>query len=333
MDLPRTLLGVTALLSLAAAPAGAPTANPRELGRVHWGRDLSAALAASGASGRPVLALFQEIPGCATCVGFGQGPLSHPLLVEAIEREFVPLAIHNNASSGPDRAALELLREPAWNNPVMRFLDARGRDVLPRRDGLHGPDEIAARLVAALTASRRPVPGYLRLVTDELSGERQTAVYTMHCFWEGEAALAPIPGVRGTRAVFAAGQEGVEVRFDPAAITRAALDQRAKRLGYEGVTSEGVRSAPASDQLRHLNASPLSRLPLTPLQASRLNAALAAGEDPSLWLSPFQRTLAASVAALAVREPRVFDALERPTRWDRLAAYQDALLARLASVR
>ena len=322
-----------ALLSLAATPASAPGANPRELGRVHWGRDLASALRASGETGRPVLALFQEIPGCATCVGFGQGPLTHPLLVEAIEREFVPLAIHNNASAGPDREALERFREPAWNNPVMRFLDARGRDLLPRRDGLYGPDEIAVRLVAALAASHRPVPDYLRLVAEELSGERQTAVYTMHCFWEGEAALAPLPGVRGTRAVFAGGREGVEVRFDPAAIARAALDQRAKRMGYEVYAGESVRSAPPSDQLRQLNASPLSHLPLTPLQASRISAALAAREDPSHWLSPAQRKLSAEIAALAVREPRAFESLERPRRWDQLAAYQDELLARLAGVR
>lgn len=328
MRLLAPILGLIALSAVAPAAAA-----PRELGRVHWGRDLTRALAESKRDGRPVLALFQEIPGCATCVGFGEGPLAHPLLVEAIEHEFVPLAVHNNAPSGPDREARERFREPAWNNPVMRFLDAHGRDVLPRQDALYGPDQVAARLVAVLSAAHRPVPGYLRLVAEELSGERASAVYTMHCFWEGEAALARIPGVRGTRAVFAGGREGVEVRFDPAAIARPALDRQAARLGYARHDTGAVRAAPASDQLRHLRASPLALLPLTARQAGLVNAALAAGDDPLLGLSPAQRRLAGAVAARAANEPHAFDGLERPARWDALAEYQDQLLVRLAGVR
>ena len=34
-----------------------------ELGRVNWGRDLDAAKAKSAESGKPILVLFQEIPG------------------------------------------------------------------------------------------------------------------------------------------------------------------------------------------------------------------------------------------------------------------------------
>ena len=37
--------------------------GPRELGRVHFSRDFAATLAAAKKSGRPVLALFQEVPG------------------------------------------------------------------------------------------------------------------------------------------------------------------------------------------------------------------------------------------------------------------------------
>lgn len=38
-------------------------AGTPETGRVEWGRDLEAALAQSRMDGRPVLVLFQEIPG------------------------------------------------------------------------------------------------------------------------------------------------------------------------------------------------------------------------------------------------------------------------------
>ena len=40
--------------------------------------------------------LFQEVPGCSTCRNYGHNVLSHPLMVEAIESLFVPLAIFNN---------------------------------------------------------------------------------------------------------------------------------------------------------------------------------------------------------------------------------------------
>ena len=38
-------------------------AAPPELGKVEWSRDLDAAYAESSKSGRPVLLLFQEVPG------------------------------------------------------------------------------------------------------------------------------------------------------------------------------------------------------------------------------------------------------------------------------
>jgi len=52
------------LTSLLAATAGL-TSNetPRELGLVDWGRRLEPALELAGETSRPVLLLFQEIPG------------------------------------------------------------------------------------------------------------------------------------------------------------------------------------------------------------------------------------------------------------------------------
>ena len=37
--------------------------NPIEAGKVKWGRDLDAALAASEETGKPLFVLFQEVPG------------------------------------------------------------------------------------------------------------------------------------------------------------------------------------------------------------------------------------------------------------------------------
>lgn len=72
----------------------------RELGDVAWLRDLDAGLAVAAEQRKPVLLLFQEVPGCSTCVRFGQDVLTHPLMVELIADRFVPVAIFNNRPGG-----------------------------------------------------------------------------------------------------------------------------------------------------------------------------------------------------------------------------------------
>ena len=67
-----------------------------ELGKVQWYRDYDEALSIAKQEDKNVLILFQEVPGCATCRNYGHNVLSHPLMVEAIENLFVPLAIFNN---------------------------------------------------------------------------------------------------------------------------------------------------------------------------------------------------------------------------------------------
>ena len=58
------MLAVIMVLTLCASAYGSQTAtNPVEVGDVNWGRDFDAALAMSAASGKPVLVLFQEVPG------------------------------------------------------------------------------------------------------------------------------------------------------------------------------------------------------------------------------------------------------------------------------
>lgn len=137
--------------------------QPEEAGTVVWGRDLDHALSASKQSGRPVFALFQEIPGCAGCQQFGRDVMSNPLIVEAIETEFTPLLIHNN-KPGADSEVLHWFGEPAWNYQVVRFLDATAKDILPRRDQVWDTGGIAERMIATLKSVKRPVPRYLSLL-------------------------------------------------------------------------------------------------------------------------------------------------------------------------
>ena len=121
-------------LLMVATWVAAAAETPKELGDVRWGRDYNVAAERSAETGKPILILFQEVPGCHGCIQFGQETLSHPLIVDAIESEFVPLAIRNNAPSGHDLEILRRFQEPAWNYQVMRFVDAEGKDIIPRRD-------------------------------------------------------------------------------------------------------------------------------------------------------------------------------------------------------
>ncbi|MEZ6018343.1 MAG: hypothetical protein R3F49_24810 [Planctomycetota bacterium] len=65
MHLSSTALVALGLPSACPAPMQEPalTDAPRELGAVAWQRKLEPALDASRATGRPVLLLFQEVPG------------------------------------------------------------------------------------------------------------------------------------------------------------------------------------------------------------------------------------------------------------------------------
>lgn len=316
------------LLALACPQLVQASDSHRELGAVRWRTQLEPALAEAKRTGRPMLVLFQEIPGCATCTGFGDGPLSHPLVVEAIESAFVPLAIHNNRP-GEDAKVLARFREPAWNNPVMRFVNASGQDIVPRRDGLYDTREVTARLVEVLEAADRPVPDYLRLVSHELRRGTATVTVGTHCFWEGEARLGGVEGVTRTRAVYCEGGEAVEVTYDP---TRVAPTQLAKVAESRVLPARRNTPAPESDQKRHLRFSSLRYLPLTELQAARIDAALAVKGDATRWLSPRQRALAAQVALVLARDPHAFDGWVRPERDEALARYQRRLEMRVGWV-
>ena len=195
----------------------------RELGAVQWGRDLDAALARSAQDGRPVFVLFQEVPGCSTCVSFGEQVLSHPLLVEAIETEFHPVFVYNNRP-GRDAEILERFDEPAWNNPVVRLLDSDGNDLISRRAGVWTPHRMGERMVQALDVAGRNIPRFLHETVDETRPRsEERATFGMDCYWRGEACLGAIPGILSSRTGFLGGSEVVEVRFDPDTTTYESL--------------------------------------------------------------------------------------------------------------
>lgn len=343
--LPHTLLALFAALCPQDADA-----QPPELGAVRFRADFDAALRDARASKKPVFLLFDEIPGCATCTGFGAGPLSHPLLVEAIETEFVPVAVHNNRA-GADAEVLKRYGEPAWNNPVVRFVDADGKDVIPRKDGVWSTGGIAARMVAALDAARRPVPAWLALAAEETSPSSiERVTFAMHCYWEGQAALGGLHGVAGVMPGAIDGGEVVEVLYRPDRVSLADLVKTADRLdcaadvyvanetdatAARAIVGDRVhvggkmRAAPASEYLYHLLHSNLRFLPLTELQATRVNSDLGSSKDASRWLTPSQQALLARIDRRLRDDPHALAGLERPTDVAEFAAYTRRLVAKL----
>ena len=157
----------------------------QELGTVNWQRNYDEALRLSEEQNKPVLLLFQEVPGCATCRNYGKNVLSHPLLVEGIENEFIPLAIFNN-KGGDDRRILQKYNEPTWNNPVLRIVDAQGKDIIPRVASKYSPLSVLTAMTVALEKQGIEIPIYLQLLKDELSilegSDHKIAYYKMFCF-------------------------------------------------------------------------------------------------------------------------------------------------------
>lgn len=321
--------GAAALLGTIALGAGAWSwddviragmKQPEELGQIRWSRDFAAAEAEAARLGRPLLVLFSEVPGCQTCKLFGGGPLSHPLIVEAAESLFVPVAVYNNAG-GADEAILKSFGEPAWNNPVIRVMGASRKDLAPRLADDWSVRGVAGAMALGLKAAEQPVPKWLALLAEEAGVRRtDTAVFAMHCFWEGEAKLGAIEGVVGTRPGFLDGHEVVEATYNPDAVSFKLLLMRAREAGCVSrvyprdrtqarvtasvapeaaapITEEAVRPAP-DDALYYLDQSPIRAVPMTPMQAMRTNAALGRGVgDAAEWLSPRQAAFAEVVRA------------------------------------
>lgn len=245
-------------------PEGGPQ-NPVEVGKVSWGRDYETALAVAKKSGKPLFVLFQEVPGCAGCKQFGRDVLGDAKVVKAIEENFVPLLIHNN-KGGKDAELIEKFSEPAWNYQVVRFLDAEGHDLIPRKDRVWEAPELMQRLMLALEKAGRP-----KIKT---SSTARVAI-AQSCFWTGEMKIGAIDGVVRTEAGFLAGNEVTLVDFDPAKISLPELTRKAKAEGVASQVFEsidGYQKAPDSDQKRQLQGTKYAKLKLTPEQATKVNA-------------------------------------------------------------
>ncbi len=260
----------------------------RELGDVAWLRDLDAGLAVAAEQRKPVLLLFQEVPGCSTCVRFGQDVLTHPLMVELIADRFVPVAIFNNRP-GADAEILRRFDEPSWNNPVVRFLGPDGAELLPKLADRYDAPALHQKIVAVLELLGGDVPGYFRLLGRDLlieNGLSKSATYTTPCFWSGETSLAQHPAVITTDAGWIDGEEVVQVHFDPRAAARSELDAYAHEEGFGAIDSGGF--ALDGEPQFYLRKNAARHLPLTPAQRTQINLAIPYRTPLADFLSPQQ---------------------------------------------
>lgn len=263
-----------------------------ELGKVHWYRNYDKAVAAAKEANKDVLLLFQEVPGCATCRNYGHNVLSHPLMVEAIETSFIPLAIFNN-KGGHDAEILKKYKEPSWNNPVVRIINTSGRNVVSRISGDYSAVTLLKRMGESLTSRGRDIPQYMTLLEQELSakatGSLKEKHFQMYCFWTGEKQLGKVDGVLNVESGFMNYGEVVKVTYDSKKVKEEDLEVYAKKNSFRPVASNDSYRTANSDVHYYLKHTDYKYLPLTPLQQTKINSAIGQGKNPQAMLSPLQR--------------------------------------------
>lgn len=283
-----------------------------ELGTVDWHRDFDRAKEVAEETGKPMFVLFTEVPGCSTVRGYGRRVLSNDLVVDAIEAEFVPVAVFNNVE-GEDREILESFGEPTWNNPAVRIIRPDRTELAPRLYGDYTVEKTAATMATALRqASGTSVPPYLELLVREQAaeGRSKTAIFGMYCFWSGEAKLGALEGVVQTRPGFLEGTEVVEVTYDPEVTSLETLAERAVEIDAASSfyartdreasaaraafgdavrrTDDSFRYA-ADDDNHRIQGTRYESVEMTELQKTRVNSAIFTDGDPKQYLSPRQR--------------------------------------------
>ena len=279
-----------------------PQDNPVELGKVNWMRNYDDAVQSSIDQDKPIFILFQEVPGCATCRNFGNDVLSHPFLVEMIETYFIPLAILNN-QKGHDLEILKKFNEPTWNNPVIRVVNSKGKDLVDRLGRQWTELGVSYSITNTLEKLNIKVPTYFNLYQEELvgrSGPVKEANLAMYCFWTGEKELAKMDGVLSTEPGYMNGHEVVKIEYNPYVTSLNKIIPAANKVNCadEVYVDEKVNvNVPVKstssyrkdrDDKYYLSRTPYKIIPMTYLQSAKVNSAIGSRKSPDRYLSPRQ---------------------------------------------
>ncbi len=276
-----------------------------ELGKVKWLTDYDKAVEEARKTSKPIYILFQEIPGCSTCVNFGNNVMGNALIVEMIETYFVPLAIHNNRT-GKDAEVLKKFNEPAWNNPVSRIVDKTGKDILPRLSGAYTEGAVIAFIRKGIEADKKLVPRYIQLLEEEYTAVKKDIVLEMYCFWSGEKNIGIQRGIISTLPGFSNGREVVKVTYDATAVNPYDVVAQAKKtncadavhtndkyeqsqLKSKNITVKNLKSFSLDKDIHYyLKKSKYAHLELSSCQATRINSLIGLGQNAEHLLSPRQ---------------------------------------------
>lgn len=297
-----------------------------ELGLVKWSRSYDDAIAKAQKDNKAVFILFQEVPGCSTCKNYGNNLLTHPLIVEALETYFVPLVIHNN-KGGEDAKILRKFDEPSWNNPVARIINPKTeKDITKRLNGRYDMQSLIGTISSGILASNQLIPNYLHLLAQEYSAEdlRETH-FSMYCFWSGEKNLGMIDGVMATKAGFMNGAEVVKIKYDASKLEEKELITfAASRNCADGVFSNDQREVKAAKEMNirtkdkgkfradkqpkyYTYNTDYKYIPMTSLQALKVNTAISNKISPDDFLSPRQLELLSLVKSKKVKTKIAID--------------------------
>jgi len=220
--------------------------------------------------------------------------MTNPLLIDSVEKAFVPALIVNN-TGGDDAKVLKKFKEPAWNYQVIRFFDKDHKDIIPRKGIETNLAELAQRTEAALLKQKKDIPESLKMLRLETDVSKHKKVaFAMFCYWTGEMELGGVDGVVYTESGWLEGREvtlvtyhtdkvQVETIIKKAASVKCAnkvfLPQNAqykpsdetKHLKY-GQLTDKYRIAKQSDQKKQLEGTKYSKINLSPIQKTKLNS-------------------------------------------------------------
>jgi hypothetical protein len=306
-----------------------------ELGKVQWIRSLQDAQKLAKSSGKPIFILFQEVPGCATCQNYGSEVLSHPLIVEAIESYFVPLAIFNN-KGGSDKAVLDIFKEPSWNNPVVRIVSHDLTEWTLRLSSNYSSLGLVEKINATILKTKGKIPDWLMLLEEEFKAYEfgvQKVYLSMSCFWSGEKHYGAIDGVVSTRAGFMDGCEVVEVEYNPNRIKLEKIIESGQENGQankifllpnQKFSSNSIGIKPLSkfkedqESKYYIFNSFYKFLPMTKLQSARVNAILGKTQNPDHLLSPGQIQILEKIKKYPSHYKHNFIDQDISTAWQKL---------------
>lgn len=295
----------------------APTAQPDLFGARNWQRNVDHAHTEARRLGMPLLVISGNLPKPVVGTVDGSEIFDHPLIAELAESYFIPVTLASGGGADANRSVNTYTRGTSFGAAI-RVVSPHGKDLVPQRETDFSARDLVLPLISALRQMDIEPPLYLFIIREEAMCHVrgvQRATFGMHCFWDGEVALGAIPGVVRTTPGLIGKREVVDLRFDPmltsyeklitlarslkSASTVFAWDSdqlaTARRLvGNATIRMDGtIRSADGSKH--HLAQTSLKYVPMTHLQAIRINAALANKKDSKNLLSPRQLTLLALI--------------------------------------